>query len=50
MNEIIFIIEEDLEGSYNGQALSFPIFTQGDSIEELKKNIIDAIKCHFVNK
>jgi len=45
--EIIFIVEEDPEIGFNAKALGFPIFTQGDTMEELKKNIKDAISCHF---
>lgn len=47
MNEIIFLIEEDFEGGYNARALGEPIFTQGESVEELKANIKDAVDCHF---
>ena len=46
-NEIIFYIEESFEGGYEAKALGHPIFTEGDSIDELKKNIRDAISCHF---
>ena len=47
MKEIIFIIEEDPEGGYNAQGLGYSIFTEGETIEELKKNIKEAIRCHF---
>jgi predicted RNase H-like HicB family nuclease len=47
MNEIIFMIEEDPEGGYNAQALGYSIFTQGETVEELKENIMDALRCHF---
>jgi predicted RNase H-like HicB family nuclease len=47
MNEIIFILEEDIEGGYTARALEFPIFTQGETMEELKGNIRDALRCHF---
>lgn len=50
MNEIIFIIEDDPESGFNAQALGYPIFTQGRNHEELKVNIIDAVKCHFENE
>lgn len=46
-NEIIFVVEEDLEGGFNARALSEPIFTQGESVEELRTNIKDAVDCHF---
>lgn len=47
VKEIIFIVEEDPEGGYNAKALYCSIFTEGESLEELKENIKDAIKCHF---
>jgi len=47
MKEIIFIIEEDPEGGYNAQGLGYSIFTEGETIEELKKNIKEALRCHF---
>jgi predicted RNase H-like HicB family nuclease len=47
MNEIIFMIEDDIEGGYNAQALGYSIFTQGETVEELKENIMDALRCHF---
>jgi hypothetical protein len=47
IKEIIFIVEEDLEGGYNARALGYPIFTEGETMAELKENIRDAIKCHF---
>lgn len=47
MNEIIFLVEEDVEDGYNAKALGESIFTQGESIDELKANIRDAVDCHF---
>lgn len=47
MKEIIFVIEESNEGGFEAHALGESIYTDGDTIEELKENIIDAIKCHF---
>lgn len=47
VNEIIFLIEDDPEGGYSARALGHSIYTQGESKEELKKNITDAINCHF---
>jgi predicted RNase H-like HicB family nuclease len=47
MNELIFLVEEDPEGGYNAKALGENIFTQGDSIKELKEMIKDAVECHF---
>ncbi|MFP4529027.1 MAG: 2-oxoisovalerate dehydrogenase [Candidatus Kapaibacterium sp.] len=47
MNEIIFLIEEALEGGYTARALGESIFTEGENMQDLRHNIIDAIKCHF---
>jgi predicted RNase H-like HicB family nuclease len=47
--EIIFLVEDDLEGGYSAKALGHSIYTQSDTKEELKKNIMDAIACHFDN-
>ncbi|MGE0021646.1 MAG: 2-oxoisovalerate dehydrogenase E1 subunit beta [Draconibacterium sp.] len=47
MNEIIFIVKESPEGGYEGRALGFSIFVEGDTYEEMKENIRDAIHCHF---
>jgi predicted RNase H-like HicB family nuclease len=49
VNEIIFLIEDDPEGGYSARALGHSIYTQGDSKEELKQNITNAIDCHFEN-
>ncbi|ODS34356.1 MAG: hypothetical protein SCARUB_00487 [Candidatus Scalindua rubra] len=47
VKEIIFMVEEDTEGGYTAKALGQSIFTEANSLEELKKNIKDALKCHF---
>ncbi|MBN1501786.1 MAG: 2-oxoisovalerate dehydrogenase [Spirochaetes bacterium] len=46
-NEIIFYIEDSLDGGFEAKALGFPIFTEAETVEELKTNIRDAIQCHF---
>ncbi len=47
MTEIIFIVEESPEGGYEARALDQSIFTDGDTIEELRQNVREAIHCHF---
>jgi hypothetical protein len=47
MNEIIFIVEDDLDGGYNAQALGESIFSEAESLDQLKENIREAVKCHF---
>lgn len=48
-NEIIFLVEESLEGGYEAKAIGESIFTEAESIDELKSNIKEAVHCHFDN-
>jgi hypothetical protein len=48
-DELIFLVEEDLEGGYTARALGCSIFTEADSLEDMRKNILEAVKCHFDN-
>jgi len=45
--EIIFLIEESPEGGYQAKALGYSIFTEADTLGELKKMTQDAVRCHF---
>ena len=47
MNEIIFLIEEAPEGGYSARALGHSIFTEAESMEVLRDQVRDAVKCHF---
>ena len=47
MNEIIFIVEDAPEGGYIAKAIGAAIFTEADTIEELRKMVKDAVRCHF---
>ena len=47
MNEIIFLVQEDPEGGFTARALGSPIFTEGDTFEDLKCQVRDALACHF---
>ena len=48
--EIIFVIEESVDGGYEAKALGYSIFTEAGSFEELKEAIRDAVRCHFEDK
>ncbi|MEJ2356346.1 MAG: 2-oxoisovalerate dehydrogenase [candidate division WOR-3 bacterium] len=45
--EMIFVVNESEEGGYEAKALDYSMYTEGDTIEELKEMIKDAVKCHF---
>jgi predicted RNase H-like HicB family nuclease len=47
VKEIIFLIEEALEGGFTARALGFSIFTDAETMDELKANIREATRCHF---
>lgn len=46
-SEIIFTVEESPEGGFAARALGYSIYTQADSLEELRAMVQDAVKCHF---
>ena len=47
MNEIIFLVEEAPEGGYTARALGESIFAEGNDLDDLRKNIREAVACHF---
>ncbi len=47
MTEIVFLIEDDIDGSYTARALGESIFTQADDMDTLKQMLRDAVHCHF---
>ena len=46
-NEIIFVVQESDEGVYLARALGYPIFSEGDTLEEIRDAVRDAVRCHF---
>jgi len=48
MSEIIFEVREDeADGGYTASALGYGIHTQGDTLEELRAMVKDAVRCYF---
>ncbi|MBW4577238.1 MAG: 2-oxoisovalerate dehydrogenase [Aphanothece sp. CMT-3BRIN-NPC111] len=47
MTEIIFFVEDDLEGGYVARAIGESIFTQAYNIQELRELVRDAVHCHY---
>lgn len=50
MSELVFLVEEAPEGGYTARALGESIFTEADDWDTLKRNIIDAVTCHFADR
>jgi predicted RNase H-like HicB family nuclease len=46
-SEIIFEVSEAEEGGYCASALGFGIHTQGETLEELRAMVRDAVDCYF---
>lgn len=47
MTEILFSVEEALEGGYIARAVGHSIFTEADTLEVLRQNVREAVECHF---
>jgi len=45
--EVIFVVEEAPEGGYVGRALGHSIFVEGDTYQEMRELVRDAVHCHF---
>ena len=48
MSEIIFeVTEDDVDGGYSASALGYGIHTKGDSLEEVRRNVKEAVDYYF---
>jgi len=47
VNELIFIVESVPEGGYTARAVEVSIYTEADNVTELRRQICDAVRCHF---
>jgi predicted RNase H-like HicB family nuclease len=47
ITEVIFLVEESSEGGYEARALGESIFTEGEDLAELKKNVKEAVITHY---
>ena len=47
-SEIIFVVHEDeADGGFTARALGHSIFTEADTLEQLRQNVREAADCHF---
>ena len=46
-SEIIFEVEESVDGGFEARALGPAIFTQAETMNELRSAVRDAVLCHF---
>lgn len=47
MNEIVFLVEDAVEGGLIARALGHSIFTEADTYAELRDQVRDAVHAHF---
>jgi hypothetical protein len=47
MQEILFVAEEAEDGSFGASAAGAAIHTEADTLEDLHREIRDAVVCHF---
>jgi ABC-type Zn2+ transport system substrate-binding protein/surface adhesin len=47
VTEIVFQVEEDPDGGLTAHAVGASIFTEADTLEELREKVRDAVTCHF---
>ena len=48
MTEIIFeVTEDEVDGGYSASALGYGIHTEGESLEEIRRNVKEAVDCYF---
>lgn len=49
MTEIVFQVEDDPDGGFTARAIGASVFTEADTLEELRAKVRDAVTCHFEN-
>ena len=47
MEEVIFLVEESLEGGFVAKGLGVSIYTEAETMEELRISVKDAVICHY---
>ena len=48
MSEIMFEVNEDeTDGRYSAGAIGYGIHTQGETIDEVRRNVREAVECYF---
>jgi predicted RNase H-like HicB family nuclease len=47
ISELVFEVTEEAEGGYSAECLTENIFTQGNTWEELRANVKEAVSVYF---
>ena len=46
MTEILFLVDEAPDGGYTARAVDASIFTEADTLEQLRDAVREAVRCH----
>jgi hypothetical protein len=47
MQELVVLVEESPEGGFLARGLGAAVFTEADTLDELREAVRDAVRCHF---
>ncbi|MGD1074011.1 MAG: 2-phospho-L-lactate guanylyltransferase [Bryobacteraceae bacterium] len=50
MTEIVFEVTQEADGGYCAECLSENIFTEGDTWDELRTNVVQAVSAYFFDR
>ena len=50
MNEIVFEVTQEADGGFCAECLTESIFTQGDSWDELRANVKEAVEAFYFDR
>jgi len=50
MFELIFEVEQEADGGYGAECLTEGIFTEGNTWEELRRNVLEATTAYFFDR
>ena len=50
MNEIVFEVTQDADGGFCAECMTESIFTQGDTWEDLRANVKEAVEAFYFDR
>ena len=50
MDELVFEVAQEADGGYCAECLTESIFTQADSWDELRRNVIEAVNAFYFDR
>jgi predicted RNase H-like HicB family nuclease len=50
VSELVFDVTQEADGGYTAECLTENIFTQGDSWDELRSNVKDAVAAFYFDR